>query len=46
MFKFFLGVIVGGVLAVTVSQAADTFVQLADYLPEEVRSALLELEGV
>ena len=45
MFKFLLGVVVGGVLAVTLSQAADTFVQIAEYLPPEVQSMLMDLEN-
>lgn len=36
MFKFFLGVVVGGVLAVTATHAAQAFVEVADWLPEGV----------
>jgi hypothetical protein len=36
MLRFLLGVVVGGVLAVTASQAAQAFVAMADWLPDEV----------
>ena len=36
MFKFLLGVVVGGVLAVTATQAAEAFLGMASWLPDEV----------
>ena len=36
MLKFLLGVATGGVLAVTATQAAEAFLGMASWLPDEV----------
>lgn len=46
MLKFFLGVPVGGVLAVTAPLAAQGFAHIADVLPDSVIGALYERFGV